>query len=283
MSNAEWSAAANLADDAARNAAGFQSLGDQQAADGKLQEAIISYRRAIRLEGDNPDYHARLGDAYLFAEDSGKALSHYRRALQANPHHADSHFSLAEVYRRFGKLKGAITLYRKAVALAPNNPFYRYRLATAFNQNGRTDSAIHELSEAIRLAPSESFYHHFRSFEREVVPEAVKRGVGVIGMKSLAGGRIAEEGAAQPHETIPYVIGMEGVDTLVSGIANLEHLEANLRSACTPMPEDERVALRERVKGVAVDGRLELYKIGIHFEGWASREQHGLPAPGSPC
>src|SRR5687768_7591992 len=80
-------------------AAALQSLGDDLAAEGRLQEAIDSYKHAIRLEGDNPDHHTRLGDAYLFAEDSGQALSHYRRALQVNPHHADTHFSLAEVYR----------------------------------------------------------------------------------------------------------------------------------------------------------------------------------------
>src|SRR4051794_18557402 len=93
----------------------FQSLGDDLAAQGRLQEAIESYKQAVRMEGDNPDRHTRLGDAYVFAENSSQALTHYRRALQVNPHHADTHFSLAEVYRRFGKLKGAITLYRKAI------------------------------------------------------------------------------------------------------------------------------------------------------------------------
>src|SRR6185503_6311892 len=101
------------------SAAGFQARGDHLAAEGRLQEAITSYKHAIRLAGDKADHHTRLGDAYIFAEDSGQALSHYRRALQVNPHHADTHFSLAEVYRRFGKLKGAITLYRKAVDLLP--------------------------------------------------------------------------------------------------------------------------------------------------------------------
>jgi uncharacterized protein len=126
--------------------------------------------------------------------------------------------------------------------------------------------------------------YHFRSFEREVVPEAVSRGVGVIGMKSQGGGRVTENGAATPDECIRYVVSTPGVDTLVSGIASLDHLAANLRSAAAPpMDEDERAALRDRVKDVGEDGRLELYKIGIHFEGWAAREQHGLPEPGSPC
>jgi len=125
---------------------------------------------------------------------------------------------------------------------------------------------------------------HFRSFEREVVPQLVERGVGVIGMKSQGGGRITESGVVTPEEAVRYAVSIPGVDTLVSGMDNLEHLRQNAAAAALPlMDEDERAALRERVRSVAVDGRLELYKIGIHFEGWAAREQHGLPPVNSPC
>src|SRR5437763_12104321 len=103
------------------SAAGFQQLADRQCAEGRLDEAIENYKRAVRLEGDNPSYHTRLGDAYLFAEMSGQARSHYRRAIQMNPEHGEAHFCLAEIYRRFGKAKGAIALYRKAIQLVPEN------------------------------------------------------------------------------------------------------------------------------------------------------------------
>src|SRR5918997_1217176 len=82
--------AAGDEDEIPPTAAGFQTLGDNLAAEGRLQEAIESYKQAIRMEGDNPDHHTRLGDAYVFAENSSQALTHYRRALQVNPHHADT-------------------------------------------------------------------------------------------------------------------------------------------------------------------------------------------------
>jgi predicted aldo/keto reductase-like oxidoreductase len=134
------------------------------------------------------------------------------------------------------------------------------------------------------MMPLNPMDFHFRSFEQEIVPECVERGIGVIGMKSQGGGRITESGASTPEECIRYVLSNPRVSTLVSGMASLEHLEANLRAAAAPpMSPEEREALRARVKPHGEDGRLELYKIGIHFEGWCSREQHGLPAPGSPC
>jgi aryl-alcohol dehydrogenase-like predicted oxidoreductase len=133
------------------------------------------------------------------------------------------------------------------------------------------------------MMPLNVMDYHFRSFEQEVVPELVERGIGVIGMKSQGGGRITESGAVTPEEAVRYTVGMPGLSTLVSGILSLEHLQQNASAACRPMDEAERTALRDRVRPVAINGRLELYKIGIHFEGWAAREQHGLPEPGSPC
>src|SRR5690242_17438176 len=78
-----------------QSAADLQAHGDELAAEGRLDEAIESYKAAVRAEGDNPDHLTRLGDAFIFAEDSGQALTLYRRALKANPNHADTHFSIA--------------------------------------------------------------------------------------------------------------------------------------------------------------------------------------------
>ena len=116
------------------SAAAFQNRGDQCAAAGRLHEAIQLYKQAIRMEGDNPIHHTRLGDACLYAEQSGQAISHYRRALQANPGHGEVALLPGELYRRFGKLKAAISQYRKAIKLVPDNAYYRYRLASAYNQ-----------------------------------------------------------------------------------------------------------------------------------------------------
>jgi tetratricopeptide (TPR) repeat protein len=146
-------------DEIPATAAGFQELADDLCAEGRLDEAIEHYKRAIRLEGDDPSRHTRLGDAYLFAEDSAQALSHYRRALALNPGHGETHFCLAEMYRRFGKMKGAISLYRKAVTLVPDNAYYHYRLANAYAQAGRVEEAIRSVQEAIRLSPNDGFYH----------------------------------------------------------------------------------------------------------------------------
>jgi len=37
-------------------------------------------------------------------------------------------------------------------------------------------------------------------------------------------------------------------------------------------------SLRTRMSAMAADGRYELYKVSIHFDGPPGREQHGFPA-----
>jgi uncharacterized protein len=125
---------------------------------------------------------------------------------------------------------------------------------------------------------------HFRSFEQTVVPVLADRGIGVIGMKSMAGGRLCGCDLLTPEEAIRYALHVPGVSTLVSGISSFEHLRQNARFASLPpFTDEERDELRRRVRPVAEDGRFELFKIGIEFEGWAAREQHGLPPAQSPA
>jgi aryl-alcohol dehydrogenase-like predicted oxidoreductase len=119
----------------------------------------------------------------------------------------------------------------------------------------------------------------FRSFEAQVLPEAQRRRMGVIGMKSLTGGgHPVTSGVVSATEALRYAMSV-GVATTVTGIDSIDILHQNLAIArgFTPMPPDERTALRNRVAPDAADGHLELYKTTTHFDAKVGREQHGFP------
>ena len=120
---------------------------------------------------------------------------------------------------------------------------------------------------------------HFHSFEQRVLPEAVRRGLAVFGMKSLGGGgEIVTSGSASAQDALRYAMSLP-VATTISGIASLEVLHQNLSVACgfQPMSGDEMQALLDRTRGVAADGRYELYKTSIAYDGPEARRQHGFP------
>lgn len=69
------------------------------------------------------------------------------------------------------------------------------------------------------------------------------------------------------------------VATTVSGIDSLQVLRQNLAIArgFTPMKQEEMQALRSRCAQYAADGRFELFKTSMRFDGPIGREQHGFP------
>lgn len=106
--------------------------------------------------------------------------------------------------------------------------------------------------------------HHFRSFEREVLPLAVEKNLGVIGMKSLGGipGEIPNRSkTAGVAECMRYTMSLP-IASLVSGIDSMEHLRMNLETAknFTPMTESERDELLGRTRTAAILGEYEPYK-----------------------
>jgi predicted aldo/keto reductase-like oxidoreductase len=119
----------------------------------------------------------------------------------------------------------------------------------------------------------------FRSFETRVLPEAIRRGIGVLGMKSLGGsGELIRHGVVTPEEGLRYAMSLP-VATTISGMDSLAVLEQNLKVArgFTPMPAPEMATLRERCRELAADGRFELFKTTKKYDGKVGREQHGYP------
>jgi uncharacterized protein len=119
----------------------------------------------------------------------------------------------------------------------------------------------------------------FRSFETQVMPEANRRGIAVLGMKSMGGsGEIVSHGAATPSDALRYAMSLP-VTTTISGMDSLGVLEQNLAIAkgFQPMKPEEMQALRERVRVFAADGRYELFKTTKKYDGEVGREQHHYP------
>ena len=124
---------------------------------------------------------------------------------------------------------------------------------------------------------------HFRSFQNHVVPVCLQNGVGVLGMKSLGGspdgqnGRLVQAGLASAEQCMRYALS-QPVSSLVVGIRNGRDLRQaiGVGRGFQPMGTTEMAALREKIKVVAGDGRHELFKSTMRFDGPHHRKQHGF-------
>jgi aryl-alcohol dehydrogenase-like predicted oxidoreductase len=111
---------------------------------------------------------------------------------------------------------------------------------------------------------------HHESFERRVLPELVRRGAGVIGMKPMADGRIVREGFASAEECLRYAMSLPA-SVVVTGCDSVERVEQALRVArAFRVPAERDVkALLARTRAPARGGAHERYKTTQDYDGTA--------------
>ncbi len=90
---------------------------------------------------------------------------------------------------------------------------------------------------------------HRLSFAQTVLPEAARRGMGIIGMKVYAAGMLLRSGvhSLSSAEAMGYVLSLPGVSTVVIGCSSPEEVDENARNAREFQPFDEpRMARSKR-------------------------------------
>jgi predicted aldo/keto reductase-like oxidoreductase len=108
---------------------------------------------------------------------------------------------------------------------------------------------------------------HYRSFARLVVPELVKRNIGVLGMKSMGNGIILRSGTVSPIECLHYALNLPTA-VVITGIDSPEILDQAFEAAgtFTPMTEGRLQALLAKTAEAAARGRFELFKTSSIFD-----------------
>jgi uncharacterized protein len=123
---------------------------------------------------------------------------------------------------------------------------------------------------------------HYRSFQQEILPELVSRGIGPIGMKSLGGsGQLITQLGLTAQQCRRYALTLP-ISTLICGIQSMENLEQDVAIARNfePIPEAEQQELLAGVYEEATDGRHEWFKSTQRFDSQYHRDQHEFPPVG---
>jgi predicted O-linked N-acetylglucosamine transferase (SPINDLY family) len=90
---------------------------------GDLQDALVSYERAIALKPDYAEAYCCRGAAQESLRRASAALASYDRATEINPNYADAWFNRGNVLRDLRDFDAAIESYDKAIALNPRTRF----------------------------------------------------------------------------------------------------------------------------------------------------------------
>jgi len=111
---------------------------------------------------------------------------------------------------------------------------------------------------------------YFRSFGNLVVPELVKRNIGVLGMKSMGDTVILKSGAVTPMECLHYALNMP-TSVVITGIDKPEILEQAITAAQTfqNVTKEQIQAILAKTAKAGRNGAWELFKTSDRFDSTA--------------
>jgi protein O-GlcNAc transferase len=120
---------------------------------GRLETAISCYRKALDLKPDFLQAHVNLGIAYQRLKQFNKALSCFEGALNLEPDCAEAYINMGNLYQAQARHRQALTCYRQAVHIEPENPVAHLNLGIALKKVGNTTEAAASYRRALNLKP----------------------------------------------------------------------------------------------------------------------------------
>jgi len=122
--------------------------------------------------------------------------------------------------------------------------------------------------------PVNLFDAHYRSFAKLVVPELVRRRIGVLGMKSMANGILLKSKTVTPIECLHYALNLP-TSVVITGIDSMEILDQAFEAVRTfhPMTNAELRPLLAKTAAAAATGKFEPFKTSSLFDGTATQPE----------
>jgi len=138
---------------AGTRALSYANLGIGFAEEGRLDEAIVLFRKSIDLYPSEPDAHYNLAVALDQLGQEEQAANELVTVLRLDPGFAAAHDNLGVLLARSGNFADAERHFREALRLDPSSPLTRNNLGNIAQERGRVDEAVRLYQDALRIEP----------------------------------------------------------------------------------------------------------------------------------
>jgi predicted Zn-dependent protease len=127
--------------------------------DGRTDDAIDHYQKAIALAPDLYAARNNLGSAYLGKSRFAEAQEQFENVVKANPSDATAYFNLGNVLLLTQKYQEASRWLDDGLSKEPNSSFGHFLLGSVCTRLGKNDQAEKELRTSLQLDPRMSKAH----------------------------------------------------------------------------------------------------------------------------
>lgn len=129
------------------------NLGLELDRQGRHEEAVPHYARAVELRGDDPVGRYNLGTALLKTGRVPEAVREFEEAVRLKAEYPAALFNLGVARMQAGDFEEAAKALREGLALAPDDPTAHAQLARVLAQTGDAAGAEEHLRRAAELQP----------------------------------------------------------------------------------------------------------------------------------
>ena len=135
------------------------NLGRALAEQGRLDEAVQSYREALAINPGRAGFYNDLGESLRRQGKLAEAMAQFHQALGIKPDFAEAHYNLGVTLVGCGRFDEAIVHYRKALEIRPDYASAHDNLGTILAERGQLDEAVAHYHQALEIKPDDAQLH----------------------------------------------------------------------------------------------------------------------------
>ncbi len=132
----------------------WNNLGILAAREGRTEEAVQHFRRALQIDPDFLIALQNLGNAYRQQKRWKEAQDVLRRALQVSPESPEANYSMGMIFAQRNDTERAYEYLQKALAARPAYPEALNNIGVLYLRTQRPEDAEKSFKESIRVAPA---------------------------------------------------------------------------------------------------------------------------------
>jgi len=135
------------------NASTYYNLGNVYSMDGRIPEALESYRQALRINPDYPDVYNSLGVILFRQGKTEDAIGQYREALKRDPAYAKAYFNMGVARVAQGRIAEALACYDQALKVKPDFAEVHNNIGIIRAEQKRMPEAVVHFRAAVAINP----------------------------------------------------------------------------------------------------------------------------------
>ncbi len=136
---------------------------------GRYEQALELFRRAIELYPEFTEGYNNLGLTHTEMNEEEKATEAFKRAIELDPNLAATYNNLGYAFYRLGSYTEAIEMYQEAIGRSKHNSSAYTNLGNAYYKQDKIEEAIQAWNTALQIDPSnEKARRNLKRFNAEV-------------------------------------------------------------------------------------------------------------------